>query len=56
MPPLQQAAAFLLGGREPYLYRGVLRCGECGCWNTTETQKGNNYLQCAKRMKKDCSQ
>jgi site-specific DNA recombinase len=41
---------------KPYLYRGFLRCGECGCWITTETQKGNNYLRCTKRVKKDCSQ
>jgi hypothetical protein len=41
---------------KPYLYRGFLRCGECGCWITTETQKGHNYLRCTKRVKKDCSQ
>jgi site-specific DNA recombinase len=41
---------------KPYLYRGFLRCGECGCWITTETQKGNNYLRCTKRVTKDCSQ
>ncbi|MGA2439936.1 MAG: recombinase family protein [Tepidisphaeraceae bacterium] len=41
---------------KPYLYRGFLRCGECGCWITTERQKGNNYLRCTKRVKKDCSQ
>jgi site-specific DNA recombinase len=41
---------------KPYLYRGFLRCGECDCWITTETQKGHNYLRCTKRVKKDCSQ
>ena len=41
---------------KPYLYRGFLRCGECGCFITTETQKGNNYLRCTKRVKKDCTQ
>ena len=41
---------------KPYLYRGFLRCGECGCFITTETQKGNNYLRCTKRVKLDCSQ
>ena len=41
---------------KPYLYRGFLRCGECGCLITTETQKGHNYLHCTKRVKKDCSQ
>ncbi|HWE03233.1 MAG TPA: recombinase family protein [Tepidisphaeraceae bacterium] len=39
-----------------YLYRGLFRCGECGCFVTTETQKGHNYLRCTKRVKKDCSQ
>jgi site-specific DNA recombinase len=39
-----------------YLYRGFLRCGECGCLITTETQKGHNYLRCTKRVKRDCSQ
>ncbi|MDB5358537.1 MAG: hypothetical protein JWN24_4990 [Phycisphaerales bacterium] len=41
---------------KPYLYRGYFRCGECGCFITTETQKGYNYLRCTKRVKKDCSQ
>ena len=41
---------------KPYLYRGLFRCGECGCFITTETQKGHNYLRCTKRVKKDCSQ
>ncbi len=35
---------------KPYLYRGLFRCGECGCFITTETQKGNNYLRCTKRV------
>src|SRR5258708_30550417 len=39
-----------------YRYRGVFRCGECGCFVTTETQKGHNYLHCTKRVKRDCSQ
>ena len=33
-----------------YLYRGLFRCGECGCIITTETQKGHNYLRCTKRV------
>ena len=41
---------------KPYAYRGFFRCGECGCFITTETQKGHNYLRCTKRVKKDCSQ
>ena len=32
-----------------YAYRGLLHCGECGCFITTETQKGHNYLRCTKR-------
>jgi DNA invertase Pin-like site-specific DNA recombinase len=42
-------------GLKPYLYRGFFRCGECGCFITTETQKGHNYLRCTKR-KNPCSQ
>lgn len=38
-----------------YLYRGLFRCGECGCFITTETQKGHNYLRCTKRVS-DCTQ
>jgi DNA invertase Pin-like site-specific DNA recombinase len=40
---------------KPYVYRGLLHCGECGCFITTETQKGHNYLRCTKR-KGVCSQ
>ncbi len=40
---------------KPYVYRGVFRCGECGCFITTETQKGHNYLRCTKRVV-PCSQ
>jgi site-specific DNA recombinase len=43
-------------GLKPYVYRGMFRCGECGCFITTETQKGHNYLHCTKRVKRDCSQ
>jgi site-specific DNA recombinase len=35
---------------KPFLYRGLFRCGECGCFITTETQKGHNYLRCTKRV------
>ncbi len=37
------------------MYRVFFRCGECGCFITTETQKGHNYLRCTKR-KNLCSQ
>ena len=40
---------------KPYVYRGLFHCGECGCFITTETQKGHNYLRCTKR-KDPCSQ
>ena len=40
---------------KPYIYRGFFRCGECGCFITTETQKGHNYLRCTKR-KNPCTQ
>ena len=40
---------------KPYIYRGFFRCGECGCFITTVTQKGHNYLRCTKR-KNPCSQ
>ena len=40
---------------KPYLYRGLFHCGECGCFITTETQKGHNYLRCTKR-KNPCTQ
>ena len=32
-----------------YIYRGLFHCKECGCFITTETQKGHNYLRCTKR-------
>ena len=38
-----------------YAYRGLFHCGECGCFITTETQKGHNYLRCTKR-KGPCEQ
>ena len=42
-------------GLKPYVYRGLFKCGECGCSITAETQKGHNYLRCTKR-KGQCSQ
>ncbi|MBU0647205.1 recombinase family protein [Patescibacteria group bacterium] len=42
-------------GFKTYLSRGFFRCGECGCFITTETQKGHNYLRCTKR-KNPCTQ
>jgi hypothetical protein len=40
---------------KPFIYRGMLHCGECGCTITMETQKGRNYLRCSKR-KGPCAQ
>jgi site-specific DNA recombinase len=40
---------------KPYPYRGLFRCGECGGFITTETQKGLHYLRCTKK-KGACSQ
>jgi len=40
---------------KPYIYRGFFHCQECGCFITTETKKGHNYLRCTKR-KEPCSQ
>jgi DNA invertase Pin-like site-specific DNA recombinase len=34
---------------KPYSYRGTFHCASCGCFITTETQKGHNYLRCTKR-------
>src|SRR3989338_902367 len=42
-------------GLKPFLYRGFFRCGECGCFITTEQQKGHHYLRCTKR-KNPCEQ
>ncbi len=38
-----------------FLYRGAIRCGECGCQITMEVQKGHQYLRCTKK-KGACSQ
>ena len=40
---------------KPFVYRGAFRCASCGCFITTETQKGHNYLHCTKR-KQPCSE
>ena len=42
-------------GFHPYIYRGFFRCGECGCFITTEAQKEHHYLRCTKR-KNPCTQ
>jgi len=36
-------------------FRGLLKCSECGCSITSETQKGHNYYRCTKKRVR-CSQ
>jgi DNA invertase Pin-like site-specific DNA recombinase len=38
-----------------YAFRGLFKCGECGCAITSETQKGHNYYRCTKK-RIPCSQ
>ncbi|MCM8782485.1 MAG: recombinase family protein [Candidatus Omnitrophica bacterium] len=38
-----------------FIFRGFIRCGECGCMITAEKQKGHNYYRCTKRIK-PCTQ
>jgi len=38
-----------------FIFRGFIRCGECGCMITAERQKGHNYYRCTKRVK-PCTQ
>ena len=45
----------MISSRVYFCEQGFFRCGECGCFITTETQKGHNYLRCTKR-KTPCSQ
>jgi len=35
-----------------FIFRGFIRCAECGCLITAETQKGHNYYHCTKRKTK----
>jgi len=32
-----------------YAFRGILKCGECGCAITSEIQKGHTYYRCTKK-------
>ena len=40
---------------KPFLFRKAFKCGECGGFITTESQKGHHYLRCTKK-KGPCSQ
>ena len=43
--------------REPKVFTGLLRCGECGRAITAEIQKGHTYYRCTKKSKlAKCSQ
>ena len=42
--------------QKEYPFRNLLKCGECGCAITSETQKGHNYYRCTKKKDKECSQ
>src|SRR3989344_6569285 len=42
-------------GLKEYVFRGLLKCGECACAITAETQKGHNYYRCTKK-RIPCSQ
>ena len=42
-------------GEKFYAFRGLLKCAECGCGITSETQKGHNYYRCTKK-RIPCSQ
>jgi DNA invertase Pin-like site-specific DNA recombinase/predicted transcriptional regulator len=42
-------------GQIEYVFRSLLKCGECGCSITSETHKGHNYYRCTKK-KQNCSQ
>jgi DNA invertase Pin-like site-specific DNA recombinase len=39
----------------PPAFRNLFRCGECGCWITSQVQKGHIYYSCTKK-KGACSQ
>jgi len=37
---------------KPYIFRGLIKCAECGCTITPETQKGHIYYSCTNSRKK----
>ncbi len=41
--------------QEKFIFRGLMRCGECGRSITAEVQKGHTYYHCTKRLV-HCSQ
>ncbi len=41
--------------KKTHIFRGLFKCGECGCAITSEVQKGHIYYRCTKK-KVPCSQ
>ena len=52
---MAQKAHKMKRGQKEYIFRSLLKCGECGCSITSETHKGHNYYRCTKK-KNNCSQ
>ena len=52
---MAQKAHKMKRGQKEYIFRSLLRCGECGCSITSETHKGHDYYRCIKK-KQNCSQ
>ena len=46
---LAQRSKPLIRGKITYPFIGLMRCAECGCMVTAETQKGHVYYHCTKR-------
>jgi len=46
---MKSKAHHMKRGVKEYAFRGLLKCGECGCSITSETQKGHNYYRCTKK-------
>src|SRR3989344_4443867 len=41
--------------KHDFAFSGLMKCGECGCLITAETQKGQNYYRCTKK-KQTCNE
>ena len=41
--------------KHEFAFSGLMRCGNCGCLITAETQKGHNYYRCTKK-KQTCDE
>ena len=54
---LEKRTHHITAEREPKVFTGLLRCGECGRMITAEIQKGHTYYRCTKKSKLvKCSQ